>query len=479
MTITEHETGGDSSSETDPDTATLAERIASAVESMTLADIPEPVLAVAKAHLLDALGIAVASTGMDYGEAVHLAGTRLGDGGVSHVLGFGTPMSPAIAALVDGTLIHGLDFDDTHIGAIYHATGPALAAALAVGEAEHADGATVLLAYVAGMEVGCRLAAAGAGHFHLRAFHPTGIIGTFAAACVTAKIRGLDAKTLTSALGLCGSQAAGILELHESWLKRMHPGWAAHSGIVAATLAGAGFVGPTTVFEGPAGLYQSHIGQIPSAEDLGLDDLGERWMTAEIALKPYPCCHFTHAFADAAYAVLRDLGKDRLTADDVDRIVCPAAPSLITMVAEPAEQKIAPTTIYDALFSIQYVVACALVGRPLDVATFYDQPLDDPEVLAMAAKVTCVPDEGTDFPVHFSGEVAVHMADGSTLQHQVLNSHGTPGDPMADSEVLTKFATNAGRRISQGQIDKIAGLVQRIHELDDISELVEACVISI
>jgi 2-methylcitrate dehydratase PrpD len=457
----------------------LSAALAETVTSITLEDIPAPVLTVARAHLLDAVGLAIASTGMDYGHAVHEAGKRLGSGCDSRVLGFGTPMPAATAALVDGTLIHGLDFDDTHIGAIYHATAPALAAALTVGEAEHADGAAVLLAYIIGVEVGCRLAAAGAGKFHARGFHPTGIAGTFAAACVTAKIRNLSAATLSSALGLCGSQAAGILELHESWLKRMHPGWAAHSGIIAVTLAEAGFRGPATVLEGPAGLYASHIGERPTAEDIGLDTLGSRWMTAEVALKPYPCCHFTHAFADAAFSLLNDLGADHITADQVDSIVCPTAPALLPMVAEPAERKISPSTIYDALFSIQYVVACALVGRGVGLATFYDEPLDHPKVLAMAAKVTCVGDDGTDFPTHFPGEVILHLSDGRTLRRHVAASHGTPDDPLNDTEVLAKFTTNATRRVPADQAAHIADLVARLETLPTISGLIDACIVSL
>lgn len=332
-------------------TSTFAEQLAATVETLTWADVPEHARVVAKHHVLDALGTALAATGMDFGQSVHQAGVRLGAGQESHVLGFGTPLPAPSSALVNGTLMHGLDFDDTHIGAIYHATAPALAAALAVGEAEHADGATVMLAYVIGLEVGCRLAAAGAGKFHARGFHPTGVAGTFAAACVTAKIRGDSAETLTNALGLCGSQAAGILQLHESWLKRMHPGWAAHSGIIAATLAEAGFRGPATVFEGPRGLYATHIGEIPSAAEVGLDDLGQRWMTADIALKPYPCCHLIHAFADAAFGLLDELGVDRLAPQDVERIECPTTPALVGLT-QPAEQKAAPGTIYDALFSV-------------------------------------------------------------------------------------------------------------------------------
>ena len=141
-----------------------------------------------------------------------------------------------------------------------------------------------MLAYVIGLEIGCRLAAAGAGRFHDRSFHPTGILGTFAAASVTGKLRSVPRATMVNALGLCGSQAAGILQIRQSWLKRLHPGWAAHSGIIASTLAEEGFLGPAAVFEGEHGLYVSHLGEQIDPTALSLDDLGSRWATSEIAL---------------------------------------------------------------------------------------------------------------------------------------------------------------------------------------------------
>lgn len=453
----------------------LASLLAQRVHDLTWDQVPHEVRAVAREHLLDALGLALASTRMDYGRAIHEAGVRLGGAAEAHVLGFGTPLSAANAALVNGTLIHGLDFDDTHIGAIYHATAPALAAALAAGEAEHVDGETLLLAYIAGLEVGCRLASAGAGLFHLRGFHPTGIIGTFAAACVVGKIRGFPPETLTSALGLCGSQAAGILELHESWLKRMHPGWAAHAGIVAATMAEAGFLGPATVFEGKGGLFRTHLDKEVTAQDLSLDDIGARWMTTEIALKPYPCCHFTHAFVDGARGVLAGLGAERLDPADVVRIECPTSPMLLPMVCEPVEVKTAPTTVYDALFSVQYVVALALTGRPVGVPTFYDQPFDDPEVLAMAAKVTCPPDPDSDFPAHFPGEVVVHLTDGRTRRRRVVSSRGTPGNPMSHDEIISKFHATAQRAVSADHAARIVDAVDGLEQLTDITALLEAC----
>ncbi len=460
-----------------PSTTSLSRTLADWVVGVTIDDIPKKVRAVAKQHALDALGIAIASSGMDYGESMHDAAVKLGSGTDSGALGFGTRLPATSAALLNGTLIHGLDFDDTHIGAIYHATGPALAAALAVGEAEHAEGATVLLAYVIGMEVGCRVAGAGAGLFHARGFHPTGIAGTFAAACVTAKMRGLSAQELTSALGLCGSQAAGILELHDSWLKRMHPGWAAHAGIIAATMAQAGFRGPATVFEGSGGLYRSHLEKIPTAQELGLADLGGRWMTGDIALKPYPCCHFTHAFADAAYGVLEELGRESLDPDEVESIVCPTAPGLLPIVFEPAGRKVAPKTIYDALFSTQFVVANVLSGRPINLTTFYDEPLDDPDVLTLAARVSSPPDPDVEFPQHFSGEVQAHLTDGRVVGRKVRDSHGTPQDPMSPDQVQAKFRSTSERRLPLEQAAKISALVEQLETLASIGQLVEACVV--
>ncbi len=459
---------------THSDAPSLSRTIAGWVDGLRLADVPEPVRETAREHALDAIGIAIASSGMDFGEAMHRAVRGLGTGDAAHGLGFGTALPAASAALVNGTLMHGLDFDDTHIGAIYHATGPALAAALAVGEEQGATGEAVLTAFIAGLEVGCRLAAAGAGQFHARGFHPTGIAGTFAAACVAVKLRGGGVDAMTRALGLAGSQAAGILEIHGSWLKRMHPGWAAHAGVVAAALGEAGFRGPESVFEGSGGVYRSHLEMIPTAEQLGLTTLGERWMTAEIALKPYPCCHFTHAFADAAFAGLDELGVERLDAEEIAWIEAPTSTALHPMVCEPAAQKTAPATIYDALFSVQYVVARALSTRRVDLAAFYDEPLDDPEVLAVAAKVRITEDPASDFPTHFPGEVAIGLNDGRQVRHRIPASFGTSEWPMPTPAVREKFRANAGRRIDPAQADALAELMDRLEQLDDIAELMAA-----
>ncbi len=459
----------------DQDQGTVSEKLAQFVSELSMSDVPAEVRAVARAHLLDGLGIALASSDMDFAHSVHQAASQLGKGREAHTIGLGTGLPAPAAALVNGTLIHGLDFDDTHIEAIYHATAPALAAGLAVGQAEHADGETTLLAYIIGLEVGCRIAAAAAGKFHDRGFHPTGIAGTFAAACVAAKLRNQSAPVLAHALGICASQAAGTLELGQSWLKRLHPGWAAHAGIIASTLAGAGFVGPLTIFEGPRGLYGSHLGDPGAAAALNLHDLGSRWMAADIAIKPYPCCHFTHAFIDAALQILTGLGGDTLRPDEVDRIVCPTSERVMSSVTEPAAKKQAPDTLYNAQFSVQYAVAYALVRGRVDLATFYDETLDDPEVLAMAAKVTCPVDPDSDFPRHFPGEVIVHLRTGETVRRRVPASSGTPDNPLSPEAITGKFTANAARALPGEAVDAITAMVDDLESLPDISTLVQAC----
>ncbi|MCA6123172.1 MmgE/PrpD family protein [Bradyrhizobium sp. WSM 1704] len=441
-------------------------RLAAFALGLRLEDVPADVLVLAKEHLLDAFGIALASTGFDFGKAI-LAGAReLGEGAGATAIGSGVRLPAPSAALVNGVLAHGLDFDDTHIGAIYHATAPALAAVLAAGEANDASGEAVLLALVSALEIGCRLATVGAGAFHDRSFHPTSLCGTFAAAVAAGRLSGLDHQHLVWALGLCGSQAAGILEQGGSWLKRLHPGWAAHSALAAVAMAKAGFTGPATVFEGARGFYYSHIDRIPTGSELPSHALGAVWQSRGIALKPYPCCHFIHAFVDAALEL-----RGRFALDDVERIECPLTPQLHKMVAEPRARCIYPSNPYEALFSVQYVVALALVRGRVDLAAFHDDPLDAPDITVIAEKTWCVDDPESDYPGHFPGEVIVYLKDGRKFGCRKPSSLGTIDVPLSREALLAKFAKNATRVISGAAADRIAEFVLDIEKRSSIREL--------
>jgi 2-methylcitrate dehydratase PrpD len=438
---------------------------------LTYDSLPADIIELAKGHFLDVLGISLASTRFDFGKAVLGAARELGEGNAATALGSGARLPIPSAALVNGTLAHGLDFDDTHIAAVYHASAPALAAALAAGEGVGADGRDVLLAFVAALEIGCRLAAAGEADFHDRGFHPTALCGTFAAAAAAGKLRGLAPPSLVSSLGLCGSQAAGILELRESWLKRFHPGWAAHAGLVAVALGANGFRGPATVFEGSHGFYAAHIGRIPEGEKVPAHGLGEIWLTRGLALKPYPCCHFIHAFVDAALFL-----RDQAPLADIERIDCPLSARLHPMIAEPRERFVRPRTIYDALFSVPYIVALTLVRGRVDLAAFYDEPLDDPEVLGLAARTFCEDDPESDYPDHFPGELRITLRDGSVLQRREPASSGTPERRLTRRQINEKFRLNAARAIGDDQVARVIDAVWDFENIGDIGNLVALCI---
>ena len=297
---------------------TFSATLAEFALGLTLEAVPADLVHKAKGHMLDGLGIALASSGFDFAGPALEGARKLGSGAEAHALGSGAPLPPAGAALVNGVLIHGLDFDDTHIGAIYHATAPALAASLAAGEAVGADGREFLTSYIAALEIGCRLGRAAEGGFHDRGFHPTALCGAFAATYAAGRLQGADKAQLVSAVGLCGSMAAGLLELKDSWLKRMHPGWAAHGGVSAVALATSGFRGPPTMLEGGHGFYHAHLGKVPGGETSPTRKLGEDWLIGGIALKPYPCCHFIHGFVDCALEL-----RGKVDLDQIERIELP------------------------------------------------------------------------------------------------------------------------------------------------------------
>ena len=281
------------------------------------ADIPAPVAAAAKRHLLDVVGVALASSTMPFAGMALQAATALGGAGDGTVIGFADRLPPAWSALVNGALAHGIDYDDTHEEGVVHVSCSVAPAALAAAEASGASGAQFLTALVLGMETAVRLGVAAPGRFHDRGFHPTGVCGAFAATLVAGSLAGLPAPRLADALGLSGSMASGLMEFltDGTWSKRIHSGWAAHGGLVAARLAAAGFSGPRAVLDGRFGFYRSHLGDEGWQLDAVTRDLGRRWRLLEIALKPYPACHMTHAFIDCAASLRGEPG----VSPDADR----------------------------------------------------------------------------------------------------------------------------------------------------------------
>ena len=303
----------------------VARRIARFVSDLSWEQVPAEVAARAGLLALDTLGSCLASCREDFGRAVLDAAELLGGAPEATLVGRKSRVGAASAVLANGTLAHGLDFDDTREDAIVHTGCVAVPTALAVGEAVGASGRATLEAMIAGVEVMCRVGLAVPGRFHARHYHPTALTGSFAAAAVAGRLHRLTEDQQVHAFGLCGSQAAGIIEYlaDGSWTKRLHPGWAAHAGVAAVALARAGFTGPETVFEGEHGFYAAFAGGHDAArlEDL-LATLGRTWELSALTFKPYPCGSIAHPYMDCA---MRLRERHRLRPDQVAEVRCRTA----------------------------------------------------------------------------------------------------------------------------------------------------------
>ena len=461
-----------------PDFALTLARL---VTDLELAHVPDVVSARARHLMLDAVGCALASRDQDYaGEFLaavrDLAGNAPGTRGV---IGHATRLPLRDAATINGVLAHGLDYDDTHMAGIIHLTVSVLPALLALGAERDASGREVLAAYIAALEAGARIASVVKGGLHDKGFHPTGVVGIFASALAAGRLLGLDAAALVRAQGIALSMSAGSLQFIEdgSWTKRWHPGWAAQAGITAATLAARSIPAPEAPYEGRYGFYALYLGERERAKaDPALATAGlavgdtvrvERWELENIAVKPYPMCHFVHAATDAAIALHRGGAR----AADVVAVEARMPAGVMAAVCEPLAAKRRPQSDYDAKFSLPYAVACGLLRGRLGLAELAPAAWRDPQVLALMDRVTCVVDADSTFPRHYSGEVRVRMADGRELAHRESINRGHAERPLTNAEVVEKYAANATLSFGAAHADRVRETVLGIDGLASVRML--------
>ncbi|MGH6943941.1 MAG: MmgE/PrpD family protein [Geminicoccaceae bacterium] len=453
----------------------IAETLAAFAAELRFEAIPAAVRERAKHLVLDAVGIALASSRHEFARCA-LAGLQaLDDPGPVPVIGLGARLTARDAASLNGILVHGLDFDDTHLAGIVHATASAFPAALSAAVASGADGRELLTAYVLGVEVAARLGAVAKAGFHQVGFHPTSVCGVFSSALLAGRLMELSRSQLAMAQGIALSMASGSFEFLEdgAWTKRLHPGWAAASGITAAALAKGGFVGATAAYEGRFGLYRSYLGPLEERCDYSLATagLGEVFEVMNVALKPYPACHFTHGCLDAAIALARE---HRLEPGAITRAVAHVPEGVVKTVCEPLEGKRRPQNAYDAQFSIPYQVAAALLRGRFTLEELEPEAVGDPKIRALAARVDYAIDPDTTFPKHYSGEVVLELQGGRQLRRREPINRGAPDRPLGNHEIAEKFMANATTAVARERAEQIRSLVLGLDELAAAGELAEA-----
>jgi 2-methylcitrate dehydratase PrpD len=447
---------------------TLATRIADWVNALESARIPETVARRACELILDAVGCGLAALDEPFATRTIASVSKLSGDGPRCVIGRpgGLPMRDA--ALLNGLLMHGLDFDDTHTDGVVHLTVGVLPAALAVASQTGASGRAMLEACIAGLEVGARLAAAARGGFHRQGWHPTALVGTFAATITAGRLLRLDAAGLVRAQGIALSLAGGSLQFLDdgSWTKRLHPGWAAQAGITAASLAADGFPAPTEAYEGRFGLYRLHLPEPEAALErldaavagLHPDGTATPWETLRVAIKPYPACHLLHGATEAAITLHRrgvELGSIR-------RIVARVPADVVPVVCEPSDAKRRPRSDYEAKFSLPYAVATALLRGRFDLSDLEADALSAPAALDLMDRVEYRTDPDTTYPRHYPGEVVIEFVDGHRIGQRIPVNLGHEERPLDRADVEAKFHANARRTVDADRAvairDAILGL---------------------
>lgn len=442
--------------------------------------LPAAVLSRAKLLILDALGCGLAANAYDFADTSVASIQTLSEATIGapanaqgcSIVGRDLRLPVRDAALANGMLIHGLDFDDTHLNSIIHATAACLPAALAMGESLGASGRDFLAAYAAGMETAIRVGAAAKGGFHHTGFHATGVVAHFSSAVVAAKLLGLPASAIVAAQGIAASTASGVQVFLEegAWTKRMHPGWAAVAGITAAYLARGGVKAPTRPYEGRFGFFETHIQHPHQPIDVHaeLTTLGSFWELAETAIKPYPVCHFIHGCADSAIAL-----HARINPEDIVSVEAFLARDTMPIVAEPHENKVLPTTDYEAKFSAQFVVATCLLKGAFGLPDLLPEALTDPLILDLSRRVTCHIDPDSAFPTFFSGGVRLKMRDGRTLWHHERVNSGAGERALNEAGVTRKFMPSATMTFSAAQAEHVRRVVLDL-ENHTVGELADA-----
>ena len=441
--------------------------------SLEAGSIPPDVLSDARFRVLDVVGLVLAGSREPLGAAVRRGVAAMGAGQAARLIPCGTPVPATTAALVHGTLGHAMDFDDTHNATLVHPSVPVVATALALGESM--DGPSLLAAVVAGNEVFCRVGMVAPMAFHRNGMHPTAVLGPPVLALVAARVMGLNAAQAVHAMGIAGSQASGILESFAdgTWVKTLHPGWAAHAGIVAASLAQAGFTGPATVLEGRFGLFRSHVQRAEESFDFDAltSNLGGHWELRSCSLKPYACAHVIHPYVDLA----RALHAEGIDPDAVDLVEAPIQPGYIPVVGEPRDAKIAPLSPTHARASLPYCVAATLRHGRLDTDLFDTKAIGDPRTLALAARIAVTPDSEPWAQGQFRGALIVKLANGAVMSRSQDHNRGSVTNPLSEAEVIAKFRRNAEGTLDDRQAETVVAACLGLPDGRPVRGLIEAC----
>jgi 2-methylcitrate dehydratase PrpD len=424
-------------------------RLAEYAAALRYEDLPAPVVQQAKDCIIDTVAAAICGSSLPWSRIVIDYAERTGPGGKSHILGRGSAVQAPAAALANGALAHAFELDSlTRPGAGAHPGATVLPPALAVAQERGADGRALIAAFVAGNEVMIRIGRATGHTNEARGFHAPGTTGPFGGAVAAGHLTGLGSGAMANALGIAGSLCGGLLEFARGdggMVKRLHLGRASEAGVLAASLAAAGFTGPRTVLEGEFGFLKVFCTKWDEAELTR--GLGEEFLVSSTVLKRYPC----HATAHAAVRAARELQAEHgFTGAEVEAITVTGNARMVERhnILEPADLMLAQ-------YSIPFSVALSLSREARDPEAWDQTALADPQIRTLCRRVRLVPGEEHS---GMASIVAIALTDGRRLERRAESGMLEPG------ELGDKF-----RRLTRAALGGpgAAALYERLQRLED------------
>lgn len=431
-------------------------------------DIPREVSEQIKRLTLDGIGCCIYGATLPWTRKVAELVEREGGRPVASVFGAGYKTSISQAVLVNGTAGHAFELDDIHKESILHPSSLALPVAFAFTEADdRLTGRDVITAIVAGYEVGTRVGSAATMSLFMRGFHPQGTSGTFVAAATAARMLNLDAERMQHALGIAGSQAAGLMAAQEgAMVKRLHSGRAAQSGVYAALLAQQGFTGIPDVLEAGYGGFLSSYSDEPKPTRL-TEGLGSVWEVHNVGYKPHASVTSIHTALDALAKIMREHG---LAADDIASIKVGVGTMTHLHCAWPYRAQ----GVTAAQMNLYYGLAVMALDGAAFVKQYAEERLRDPRILDLISRIQPYVDPEIDAmgpALRHAARVSVVTRDAREFREEALLRRGSPENPLTPNEVLDKFRHVAGACLPRVQVDRIIDLTTQLDRLESMRPL--------
>jgi 2-methylcitrate dehydratase PrpD len=440
-------------------TKTLAELCV----GMRYRDLPAEALRKGKECILDTLGCMLAGCVGEEGALMLRYAEEIGGNPEATIVGFGRRVNTPVAALVNGTLGHALDFDDAQDSMMGHPSVAVLPAVLAVGEKMGSSGVAILEAFMVGFEVACKVGKGVNPQLYKNGWHATSVIGVLGATAAAGKLLGLDATQTASALGLAASLSGGLRENFGTMTKPLHAGIANEKAVVATRLVKSGFTASMRILEAKNGFCTAFSGKYDL--DKILDGFADplEIVSPGVRLKPYPSCLETHSIIEAALFLTE---SHDISPQDIESVECGIAPLAADILIHHN-----PQTGLEGKFSAQYAAAAALVYRKASLEQFTDKAVQDPGARAMIRKVKAVVHPELEKNMQ-SAIVTIRLRDGREYTDRVDITTGHPQKPMLPDQIMDKYRSCAGGVMSESNIEESINKVLNLEKMNNLSRLI-------